>query len=438
MTGKAQRKCPIGFRLLQAALRSFFRVFYLLEVHGAEHVPPSGPVIIAANHVNPFDAIIIGACTPRRVRFIVWNRTFNKPAFRWIMTAVGCIPINRDRPDTTAFKEALRWLAGGQLLGIFPEGRYTETGHLHELKPGTLRIALAAGAAVVPATLTGAYRAWPLRGFNSRLFPRPWKIALRFQPPLDLPDTDTAAISEQRTAATRLTADLAAAINSALEPAIRAEDKVAALVARPAPHVRIYEWFLAMVLLVIRDPWAMVVAGLYLVYLLIDIYLIRPSTPTRALRNFAPVLVFGVAYPVLLRLVGPTPHGLWLAASALGLVYGLWALIRYYFDRYYHFQRFVRGLLLTLYLGLLALLWVPDLPHPSLLVGLSLYALAFDFAHARRRCVTFGTALAVLLVAAAALTRYPITAFAVNVATVVVVFTYLHLFKMRAHDGRRI
>ena len=99
----------IGFRLLQRALRSFFRICYLLEVRGAEHVPPAGPVIIAANHVNPFDAIIIGACAPRRVRFIVWNRTFDKPALRWILTAVGCIPINRDRPDTGAFKEALRF-----------------------------------------------------------------------------------------------------------------------------------------------------------------------------------------------------------------------------------------------------------------------------------------------------------------------------------------
>lgn len=128
-----------GQRLLRRALWRFFRTFYLLDVTGLEHVPARGPVVIAANHVNPFDAIILGASLSRRIRFIVWNRTFAQPVIGTLLRLTGCIPVNRDRPDTTAFKEALRWLADGNILGIFPEGKYTENGHLSELKPGTTR-----------------------------------------------------------------------------------------------------------------------------------------------------------------------------------------------------------------------------------------------------------------------------------------------------------
>jgi 1-acyl-sn-glycerol-3-phosphate acyltransferase len=388
----------LGFRLLQRFLRAFFRAFYLLEVKGLENIP-NGPVVLAANHVNPFDAIILGAVAPRRVRFVVWNRTFDKPAFRWIMTAVGCIPINRDRPDTTAFKESLRWLATGNILGIFPEGRYTETGHLHELKPGTMRIAMAAGAAVVPATITGAYRAWPLRGANAKAFPRPWKIQLKFHPPI-FPGDD-------RAAAEALTRQLADAINSTLEPAVRAEAKVDRLIAQPASHLRLYEWFLCVVLVALRQP---ILAGLYFAYLLVDIYAIRQSALPRFLRNFSPALVLVVAYPLML------PLEWWHAAV---FAYVLWTMIQLCYKKYLPFQRYVRGLLLATYAGLF-------LPHPGLTVMLAVYTLAFQ-----------RWWLAALAIGSWALGYSP-TWLALNALIVAVIFVYMHLFKFRAHDGRRI
>ncbi len=409
---QTEARPSLGFRLLQKFLRGFFRVFYLLEVKGLENIP-DGPVVLAANHVNPFDAIILGAVAPRRVRFVVWNRTFNQPAFRWIMMAVGCIPINRDRPDTTAFKESLRWLATGNILGIFPEGRYTETGHLHELKPGTVRIAMAAGAAVVPATLTGAYRAWPLRGANAKAFPRPWKIRLTIHPPIHP--------GEHRAAAEQLTRQLADAINSTLEPAVRAEERLDRLVAQPAPHIRIYEWFLGVVLLALRQP---TLAGLYFAYLLADIYFVRQSVPTRFLRNFSPVLALGAAYPALWQLHGPPPAGWWLPAYLAVAGYALWTMLRLCFTEYLQFQRFVRGFLLTLYAALLLLM--AGMPRPGLIVMVAMYALAFQ------RWWLAG------LAAGALATGYSPGWLALNALTVAVIFAYMRLFKIRAHDGRRI
>jgi 1-acyl-sn-glycerol-3-phosphate acyltransferase len=440
------------YRLTQRLLLRFFRVFHLLDVRGLEHVPATGPVIVAANHVNPFDAVIIGACMPRRIRFVVWNRTFNLPVIGWLLRLTGCIPVNRDRPDTAAFRESLRWLETGQILGIFPEGKYTLDGHLDDLKPGTMRIALAARATVVPATLTGAYKAWPLRGPHAKLLPHPWKITIKFHPPIQT-DAADASVAGQRAAAAELTCRLQAAINSTLEPAMRAERKVDRLVEQPAPHIRIYEWFFCVAMVLAGwggqvDWWALGLAALYLAYLIVDTCLVRQTWLTRAVRNFTPVLALGLAWPVWHRLFGPMPafesiagNGLRLTATAVVTAYLAWSLVMYHFFKYLHFQRYVRGLLVSLYLAILMLTIAIDWRDKwltCLMMTVTLYGLAYDFAHDRAR---FWLALAPVagVSAAIAWTRgYPLTMVAATVLIVGAAFLYINLFKFRAHDGRRI
>jgi 1-acyl-sn-glycerol-3-phosphate acyltransferase len=421
----------LGYRLLQRFLLGFFRTFYLLEVRSLEHIPVDGPVIIAANHVNPFDALVLVACVPRRMRFVVWNRTFDKPVIGWLLRATGCIPINRDKPDLTAFKESLRWLETGDMLGIFPEGRYTETGHLHELKPGTARIAMAAAAAIVPATLTGAYHAWPLRGSSAKMFPQLWKIAVKFHPPIQTTDA-------QRADAQELTQRVAAAINSTLEPAVRAEDKVQLLVEEPASHIRVYEWALCLVLLTTGERCAAIVAAAYFAYLLVDVYGVRPTRLTRAVRNFSPALALAAAYPSLLRIIGPPPRGMWIATYVGTGVWTTWMLISYCFRKYLQFQRLVRGMLLSVYACLLELIFVPSLARASLVVTVSLFALMFDWAHNRKRFWETATIVGVPLAVALVLESYPMWVVTVNAITVALVFAYMHIFKFRAHDSRRI
>jgi 1-acyl-sn-glycerol-3-phosphate acyltransferase len=443
----------MGFQLLRRCLLWFFRTFYLLEVRGLEHVPATGPVIIAANHVNPFDAVIIGVSIPRRIRFVVWNRSFDNPILGPLLRLSGCIPINRDKPDTTAFRESLRWLQAGHILGIFPEGRYTETGRLSELKPGAVRIALVARATVVPATLTGAYRAWPLRGANAKAFPKPWKISLKFHPPiLNEPSTinhEPSSISSQRSAAADLTRKLETAINSTLEPAIRAEEKLDRLAQQPAPHIRLYEWFFCVVMLLCwwlaRWDWfAVAIAAGYSAYLLADLYLIRPSWWTRALRNFSPLLALAAGAPSLTRVAMAdiaTHAPLEWAAVGLVAAYILWSMLEYHFNKYLQFQRFLRGFLVAFYFTVLTLMSWPALRAtalPALTLSLCAYTLAYDFAHNRHRFLA--AALPVLAACAyiAFVPRYPPAFILVNLAIVAAVFAYINLLKFRAHDGRRI
>lgn len=255
---------------------------------------------------------------------------------------------------------------------------------------------------------------------------RPWKIALKFHPPIETTGERAAAIRDQR----------AAAINGALEPAIRAEEKVDALVVQPAPHIRIYEWFLCVVLLALRAWPATLVAGIYFVYLLADVFVIRQSRRTRALRNFAPVLALAGAYPSLAGILGPPATGPWLVAYVVSGAYALWAAVNYCFRRYLQFQRFVRGLLLTLYATVLTVAAMPAQHRQRVVVSLALFVLLFDLGQARRRCYATIVPVAGTCLGAAILAGYGAVDALVNVLTVAGVFGYMRVFKMRAHDGR--
>lgn len=487
----------LGYRLFQKFLLRFFRTFYLFEVKGVEQLPGAGPVIIAANHINVFDALMIAACVPRRMRFVAWNRTFTMPVIGWFMRASGCIPIDREKPDPAAYKESLRWLAGNNVLGIFPEGKYTLDGHLCELKPGTARIALSAGATVAPATITGAYKSWPSSGPAKKVFPRPWKITLKFHPVIHPASAGRSAISDQRATAQQLIQKIGGAISSTLEPALRSEEKVDRLVEQPASHIRIYEWFLCIVLLVawVRALWdwrALAVGILYFGYLLADVYLIRQRLLTRVARNFSPLVALIAAYPSLAQMIGPLPHenaegaaalfdlvmtflaravvDWWFFCYLFVIPYILWAMIEYCFRKYIQFQRYVRGFLVTLYFTLLEIMFIPPIRHeyplaigpgqrglyvrflewinpmtdtkllllPSLFVALSAFTLAFDFVHNRKRFWGLWFIVLNAWISAVVLRGYPLGCVAINFLTVALVFGYMNVFKFRAHDGRRI
>jgi len=78
----------------------------------------------------------------------------------------------RARPDLGEARRGTEILRSGGLLGIFPEGRLTRTGHVGGGKQGAALLAAASGARIVPVTISGAYDVYP----RGRLLPRPGSI----------------------------------------------------------------------------------------------------------------------------------------------------------------------------------------------------------------------------------------------------------------------
>jgi 1-acyl-sn-glycerol-3-phosphate acyltransferase len=140
-------------------IRKFFRVVLFLlrrwEVHGLSNLPERGGMIIVSNHSSYWDPIVVGCAITRRVNYLAKEELFRIPVFRNIITAMAAFPVKRHQSDRTAIRKTLQFLANGEVVGIFPEGRRNHTGELMEAELGAAMLALKAGVPIMPIGLIG-------------------------------------------------------------------------------------------------------------------------------------------------------------------------------------------------------------------------------------------------------------------------------------------
>ena len=148
------------------------------RISGLERLPASGPFILAANHHNYLDGVLLGTAVPRPISFLVMPRVYRaSPLHPFFHRRIGSIPVNLERPDPGAIKRVLRALDAGRIVGIFPEGPFSREGRLVGGHPGVALIALRSGVPVVPAAIHGTYEA--LRGRRFYV-PRAHPLSVRF------------------------------------------------------------------------------------------------------------------------------------------------------------------------------------------------------------------------------------------------------------------
>ena len=142
-------------------LLRFARVWCRLEVTGLEHMPRSGPVIVASNHMSFIDSVVIPTVAPRRVRFLAKEEYFTGTGVKGRASAlffryIGAVPVPRDgsRDALAALSLAQQVLEGGEAFGIYPEGTRSRDGRLYRGRTGVGHLALTAGVPVVPVGLT--------------------------------------------------------------------------------------------------------------------------------------------------------------------------------------------------------------------------------------------------------------------------------------------
>ncbi|HSE95608.1 MAG TPA: lysophospholipid acyltransferase family protein [Methylomirabilota bacterium] len=178
---EASERLPYLYTGLRGFARTMLRRFFAFQVRGIEQLP-TGAFIVAANHVNYLDGVVLGAALARQIVFLVMPRVYRAtPLHPFFHDHIGSIPINLARPDHGAIRSVLRVLEAGGLVGIFPEGPFGKDGQLVRGQPGIALVALRAGVPVVPAAITGTFEALVTRrGY----IPRPVPIRVRFGTPL--------------------------------------------------------------------------------------------------------------------------------------------------------------------------------------------------------------------------------------------------------------
>lgn len=149
-------------------VRSLVKFYYpRIEVSGADRIPQSGPVLLAANHPNSLiDPVLLGVAARRPIRLMAKAPLFDIPVFGKLLHAFGMVPAYRGTDDRTKVARnleslalAAKQIAAGHVMGIFPEGKSHDDPQVALVRSGAARLALqavaagAAGLKIVPVGL---------------------------------------------------------------------------------------------------------------------------------------------------------------------------------------------------------------------------------------------------------------------------------------------
>jgi 1-acyl-sn-glycerol-3-phosphate acyltransferase len=132
-----------------------------VRVRGSAHLPARGPGVVATNHVGYLDFVVVGfgAWQRRRlVRFLAKQEIFDHPVAGPLMRGMHHIPVDRFGRATEALEASVAALRAGEIVGMFPEGTISRSLLPAAGKTGAARMAMAAGAPLIPGAVWGSQR----------------------------------------------------------------------------------------------------------------------------------------------------------------------------------------------------------------------------------------------------------------------------------------
>jgi 1-acyl-sn-glycerol-3-phosphate acyltransferase len=107
--------------------------------------------LIVSNHhtwLDPF--IILTAFNTRRIRFVATEEITSKKFWGRLFQLFGCIKVDKQNVSMAMFKEVIKTLEHGHLIGIFPEGGIIHEDELHAFRAGAVLMSLVSGKAILP------------------------------------------------------------------------------------------------------------------------------------------------------------------------------------------------------------------------------------------------------------------------------------------------
>ena len=163
--------------LMRFIIWMLIHTFYRVDKAGLENIPDQGPCVLVCNHVSFVDALVIGGCIQRPVRFVMDHRIFRIPVLNFVFRTAGTIPIASAREDPVMLEKAYEridtYLKDGEIVCIFPEGRITDNGELYPFKKGITRIIERTPVLVIPMALRGLWGSFFSRwGGDAMRYPR--------------------------------------------------------------------------------------------------------------------------------------------------------------------------------------------------------------------------------------------------------------------------
>lgn len=166
------------FAAMHRVVPPIARAIWRPTVTGVEHVPRSGGVILASNHLSFIDSTMIPIVVPRKVVFLAKSDYFTGTGVKGALVrgwfeGMGMLPVDRDdsKAAIASLETALEVLGRGEAFGIYPEGTRSRDGRLYRGRTGVAHLALSAGVPVVPVGLKGTQDVQPIDATLPKLAP---------------------------------------------------------------------------------------------------------------------------------------------------------------------------------------------------------------------------------------------------------------------------
>lgn len=146
------------YKIVRPIIKVLFMSLYTPKIEGKENIPKSGRIILAGNHTNNFDCLLLMSSTKRCIHFLAKDELWKGPK-KIIFSNMGLIPVNRRQKDHKSLESAENYLKHEKLIGIFPEGTTEkEKNVLLPFKIGAVKIAYDTDTKIIPFAITGTYK----------------------------------------------------------------------------------------------------------------------------------------------------------------------------------------------------------------------------------------------------------------------------------------
>jgi len=179
---------------------------YRIRIVGQENIPLHGPALLISNHISFVDALLIGACLPRFIRFMLHREYYDIRSLNWLFRLMKSIPVSASnrRDIVHALQSARQELEQGQVVCIFAEGGISRIGHLMPFKRGFEKIVQGTNFPIIPVHLDqlwgSIFSFKEGRFFWKRPKLLPYPVTVSFGAPLP----STATVQEARQAVLEL------------------------------------------------------------------------------------------------------------------------------------------------------------------------------------------------------------------------------------------
>ncbi len=171
------------YRAERAIFATGMWTWFRPNVVGREHIPDTGPVILAPVHRSFADFGFAAFCSDRKLFFMTKDEMWKHRWLGKLLLTVGAFPVHRESADREALQRAEEVLRRGQVLVLFPEGTRREGPVIEDLMEGAAFLSARTGAPMVPVGIGGSDLAMP----KGSVIPKPYTIQVVIGPAIPPP-----------------------------------------------------------------------------------------------------------------------------------------------------------------------------------------------------------------------------------------------------------